>query len=104
MKYAIAQASGKQILIKQEAWYDIDFLKKGILGDFLFLKKLLFFRTQKFVQIGQPFLSKSSILAIIVKNIKGKKLLVLKTKPKKNYTKIKGHRQFYTRIKILNIN
>jgi large subunit ribosomal protein L21 len=100
MKYTITQTSGKQFLIKPGQWYDIDFIKKGKIGDFLFLKKLLFFRDTNKVQLGKPFLSKSEISGKIIQEVKGKKIIVLKTKPKKKYTRTKGHRQLYTRIQI----
>ena len=41
MKYAIAQTSGKQILIKPGQWYDIDFIRNGNVGDFIYLNKIL---------------------------------------------------------------
>ena len=57
------------------------------------------------VQIGKPFLEKSQISARILQSeIKGPKITVLKTKPKKKYTRTRGHRQSYTRIFIDQIN
>ena len=100
MKYAIAQTSGKQFLIKPGQWYDMDFISSGNLGDFIFLNKILFFRNENKVQIGKPFLLNSQIPAKIIQEVKGKKITVLKTKPKKNYTRTRGHRQLYTRVQI----
>ena len=42
MKYAIAQTSGKQFLLKPGQWYDIDFIKDANIGDYIFLNKVLF--------------------------------------------------------------
>lgn len=42
MKYAIAQTSGKQFLLKPGQWYDVDFINNGNLGDFIYLNKILF--------------------------------------------------------------
>lgn len=100
MKYAIAQTSGKQLLLKPGKWYDVDFIKKGELGDFIYLEKILFFKNNNKVQLGKPFLEKSQIPAKIIQNVKGPKITVLKTKPKKKYTRKRGHRQSYTRVKI----
>jgi|TARA_B110000977_G_scaffold179284_1_gene237738 large subunit ribosomal protein L21 len=100
MKYAIAQTSGKQFLIKPGKWYDVDFINNGNLGDFIYLNKILFFRNEDKVQIGKPFLINSQIPAKIIQQVKGKKITVLKTKPKKNYTRTRGHRQLYTRVQI----
>ena len=103
MKYAIAQTSGKQFLLKPGEWYDIDYVKNSKTGDFLYLNKILFFRKENQVQLGKPFLENSRISAKVIQQIKGKKITVLKTKPKKKYTRTKGHRQLYTRIQIDNI-
>ena len=100
MKYAIAQTSGKQFLVKPGQWYDIDFINNGKVGDFISLNKILFFRNENKVQIGKPFLTNSQISAKIIQQVKGPKITVLKTKPKKRYTRTRGHRQSYTRIKI----
>lgn len=100
MKYAIAQTSGKQFLFKPGQWYDIDLINKANLGDFIYINKLLFFRNQNQIQLGKPFLLNSQIPAKIIQQIKGRKLTVLKTKPKKKYKRTKGHRQSYTRIQI----
>ena len=100
MKYAIAQTSGKQFLLKPGQWYDVDFINDANIGDVIFLNKILFFRNQNKIQLGQPFLENSQIPAKIIQQVKGKKITVLKTKPKKKYTRTRGHRQPYTRVQI----
>jgi len=100
MKYAIAQTSGKQFLLKPGQWYDVDFINKGNLGDFICLNKILFLKKNNQAQIGIPFLLNSQIPAKIIQQVKGPKLTVLKTKPKKKYIRVRGHRQAYTRVKI----
>jgi large subunit ribosomal protein L21 len=100
MKYAIVQTSGKQYLLKPGEWYDIDFIKKGEVGDFIYLNKILFFRNENKIQLGHPFLSNSKISAKIIQQVKGQKITVLKTKPKKKYTRTRGHRQLFTRVQI----
>ena len=104
MKYAIAQTSGKQFLIKPGQWYDVDFISNATLGDFIYLNKVLFFRNNNRIQLGHPFLETSQIPAQIIQQVKGKKITVLKTKPKKKYTRTRGHRQPYTRVKIDSLN
>lgn len=103
-EYAIVQTSGKQILLKPGKWYDVDFISNGNLGDSVCLNKILFFKKDNKIQLGRPFLEKSQIIAKIIQQVKGPKITVLKTKPKKNYTRTRGHRQLYTRIQIDSIN
>jgi large subunit ribosomal protein L21 len=98
--YAIAQISGKQIFLVRERWYDIDLIKTSNLEDFIFFSKILLFQKLQKIQLGKPFLENIKIPAKILQVLKGKKIIVLKTRPKKKYMRKKGHRQLYTRIKI----
>ena len=102
--YTIVQTSGKQFLFKPGQWYDLDLIKNVNIGDFIYLHKILFFKKENKIQIGQPFLPNSQIIAKIIQEVKGNKITVLKTRPKKNYTRTRGHRQIYTRISIENLN
>ena len=77
-----------------------NFIENGNIGDFIYLNKILFFRNDNKVQLGKPFLENSQIPAKIIQQVKGKKITVLKTKPKKKYTRTRGHRQAYTRVQI----
>jgi large subunit ribosomal protein L21 len=104
MKYAIAQTSGKQFWLKPGQWYDVDYINNANIGDFIYLNKILFYRQNNKIQLGKPFLLDSQIPAKIIQQVKDKKIMVLKTKPKKKYTRVKGHRQPYTRVKIDIIN
>lgn len=104
MKYAIVQTSGKQYFLKPGEWYDVDFIKTGEIGDFIYLNKILFFRNENKIQLGHPFLLNSQIPAKIIQQVKGPKITVLKTKPKKKYTRTRGHRTLFTRVQIDTLN
>mgnify|MGYP006189881097 CR=1 FL=1 len=98
MKYALVQVSGKQIAINFGDWFDIDYIKQGNIGDYILLNKILFFKKENMFQIGKPVLKSCNIYAKIIQQIFGKKIKVLKKKKKKNYTRMQGHRQMFTRI------
>ena len=55
------------------------------------------------VQIGKPVLEGVCAKAEVLEHGKGKKVIVFKYKPKKDYRKKQGHRQPYTKVKILSI-
>ena len=76
MKYAIAQTSGKQFLVKPGQWYDVDYISNGNVGDYIYLNKILFFRNEDKVQIGKLFLKNCHITAKIRKKVKGPKIMV----------------------------
>ena len=102
MKYIIAQLSGKQFFFEKNLWYDINFVKREKKDFFISLEKLLLYKKEFKIQIGKPFLLNSSIGAWIISDVLGKKLVIAKVKKKKNYTRIKGYRQKYTRILLYN--
>ena len=85
-------------------------------GDVLFIEKLNAEAesTVKFDQvlavldgentkIGAPVVDGASVEAKVVKNGKGKKIVVFKYKAKKNEKKKMGHRQPYTKVEITKI-
>ena len=49
---------------------------------------------------GTPVVEGAKVEAEVVKNGKGKKIIVFKYKPKKNYRRKQGHRQPYTKVTI----
>ncbi len=53
--------------------------------------------------IGAPVVAGAAVEAKVVKNGKGKKIHVLKYKPKKGQKKKIGHRQPYTKVEITKI-
>jgi large subunit ribosomal protein L21 len=100
MKYVIVQAFGKQNLFKSNEYYDIQLTKNIPINSFLNLQKILFFKKELNLQIGKPFLENSNIIAKVTQTIKLPKITILKTKPKKKYTRVKGLHQLKTRIYI----
>ena len=50
--------------------------------------------------IGTPVVAGAKVDASVVKNGKGKKVIVFKYKPKKGYRRKQGHRQPYTKVTI----
>lgn len=101
--HAIIVTGGKQYKVTQ--------------GDVLYVEKLPVEagETVKFDQVlavidgdkatfGQPTVSGASVEANVVKNGKGKKVIVFKYKPKKNEKRKQGHRQPYTKIEITKVN
>ena len=100
---AIIKTGGKQYLVKEGDIFKVEKLL-GQAGDKISFKNpLLTFDLDKSeVQVGQPQL-KSEVKAEILEQGKGKKIKIVKYKPKVRYHKKTGHRQPYTKIKILKI-
>ena len=52
------------------------------------------------ITVGTPVVEGAKVDASVVKNGKGKKVIVFKYKPKKGYRRKQGHRQPYTKVTI----
>ncbi len=56
------------------------------------------------VQVGNPYVKGVKVEGKVVGHGKGKKIIVFKMKPKKNYRRKQGHRQPYTKVEITTIS
>ena len=54
-------------------------------------------------KVGTPLVEGAKVTGTIEKQGRGKKIIVFKYKPKKNYHKKQGHRQSYTKVVINSI-
>lgn len=48
--------------------------------------------------VGTPFVEGAKVILKAVRHVKGKKIIIFKYKPKKNYRRKKGHRQPFTQV------
>ena len=100
--YAIIVTGGKQYRVEQ--------------GDIVYIEKLdveadsevkfdqvLAIGEEGSVKVGAPVVEGASVSAKVIKNGKGKKIVVFKYKAKKNEKSKMGHRQPYTKVEITKI-
>ena len=73
-------------------------------GDTITFDQVLAVLNGETATFGAPTVEGATVTANVVKNGKGKKVLVFKYKPKKNYRRRQGHRQPYTKVEITKIN
>lgn len=101
MKYAIIQIGGKQYIVKEGDTVSVSKLKANDGEEFEIKEVLaLFDDTGENAKIGAPFAPNASVKAKALESGKGKKMTVIKFKPKVRYKRKKGHRQEYTKILI----
>ena len=99
--YALFEYKGKQY--KAEKGLEIMVDKISSDDDKVVIEKVLLLSNEGNVKVGTPYLSGCQIIAKKGNDIRDKKVLVYKEKSKKNYHKLKGHRQEYTSILIEDI-
>jgi large subunit ribosomal protein L21 len=95
--YAIVRVGGKQYHAEIGKTIVVEKLPYEV-GHQLNFEEVLLISDGENTQIGQPFVSGVSVLAEIIEQFKGKKIVVFKYKPKIRYRRKQGHRQNYTRL------
>ncbi len=101
--FAVLKTGGKEYRVSQGDVIRVEKME-GKVGDRIVLKDVLMVSEGDQVRLGEPTLSNASITAEIVGEAKGRKVLTYKMKRRKNYRRMKGHRQTYTFLKINEIN
>lgn len=104
MKYAIVETGGKQYRAEEGKTLTVDLLPAKV-GDSVILKSvLLVVDDDDKVMVGSPKVEGATLKTTVVDQIKGKKILVFKYKPKNNYRRHTGHRQKYTQLLVESIS
>ena len=97
--YAIIETGGKQIKVEQDAVIYVEKLAANE-GDEVVFDKVLFADGK----IVKPYVEGAKVTGVVEKQGKGKKITIVKYRPKKSSTRRKqGHRQPYTAVKIASI-
>ncbi|MGY6172164.1 50S ribosomal protein L21 [Candidatus Mycoplasma pogonae] len=96
--FAIIQTGGKQIIVKKD---DTIFIEKieGNEGDVVTFDQVLVLNDK----IGAPLVANAVVTGVIEKQGKQKKIVVYRHNPKSTHKRKLGHRQPYTRVKILEL-
>lgn len=103
MTYAIIETGGKQLRVETGRFYDIELLAAEA-DETVTIEKVLLVQHNDDVTIGQPFVEGATVQGTVMRNLRGRKVLVYKMKPKKKTRKKRGHRQEITRLMINSIN
>ncbi len=100
--YAVIKTGGKQYRVVPGQTVRVEKIDGGI-GDVITIKDVLLVSDGAQVKVGQPLLAEAEVKALIVEQHRAKKVLVFKKKRRKGYRRTKGHRQFYTALKVQEI-
>ncbi|MDB9372001.1 50S ribosomal protein L21 [Nodularia sphaerocarpa] len=103
MTYAIIETGGKQLKVEPGRFYDIELLHIEA-DEKVTIDSVLLVQHGGEVTIGQPLVAGATVEGTVVRNFRGRKVLVYKMKPKKKTRKKRGHRQEITRLMIDSIN
>lgn len=97
--YAIIETGGKQYKVQEGDVIYVEKLQAGE-GDQVTFDRVVAVCKDDAFTAGTPVVEGASVTGKVEKHVKGRKLIVFKYKPKKNYRRKQGHRQPYTRVVI----
>ena len=101
--FAVIRTGGKQYLVSPGDKIKIEKLDKKEGKEITFTDVLLLEKRSK-LEIGNPKVKGAKVIGKILKQGKGKKIIVFKYKPKTRYKVKKGHRQPFTEVEITKID
>ena len=101
--YAIVEASGTQIWLQPNRYYDIDRLQAEV-DDTIKLENVLLVKDGKGTTLGQPYVKDATVSLKVMAHRRGPKVIVYKMRPKKKTRRKNGHRQELTRVMVESIS
>ena len=100
--FAVISHKGNQYKVEENKEYniaEIEDSEKDIVFD-----NVLLLSNEKEILVGEPNVAGATVKAEIIGLARGKKLTAMKFKAKARVKKTLGHKQDYTRIKVIKIN
>ena len=99
--FAIIETGGKQYRVQNGDVIYVEKLDAQIDEEVTFDKVVAV--SNRTLKVGKPYVKDAFVKGTVLKNGKGKKIHILKYKPKKGEKKKIGHRQPYTKVQITKI-
>ena len=100
--YAIIEVGAKQYNVKKGDIIEVE-KQDAKEGKDISLKNVLLLFKDKKLEIGQPYIKEAKVVALVLGDIKAKKVISFKYRRRKSSHWTKGHRQQLTRLKIKEI-
>jgi large subunit ribosomal protein L21 len=100
--YAVIKTGGKQYRVTEGDTLQVEKLA-GAAGDPIQFDDVLLVGGGDAVKVGKPLVGGASVKAEVISQDRGDKIIVFKMRRRKNYRRKQGHRQAYTRVKIIGI-
>lgn len=100
--YAVVRTGGKQYRVSKGDELRVEKVA-GAVGDEVTFDDVLMLGGQEKVVVGTPKVDGASVKAKILEQDRARKVIVYKFLKRKDHHKKQGHRQYYTRIQITDI-
>lgn len=100
--YAIIEVAGQQFKVEKDRYIYVHRLPNAE-GEELTIDKVLLVDDNGAVSVGAPTVEGAQVKAKVLEHLKGEKIIVFKKKRRKGYRRKKGHRQYLTKLQIVDI-
>lgn len=100
--YAVVKTGGKQYRVAKDDKIIIDHIA-GEAGDQVVLDQVMMLADGDKISVGAPVVKGAAVGATVLKQTRGEKIMVFRRKRRKNFRRIRGHRQDLTLIQINDI-
>lgn len=100
--YAIVETGGKQQRVSAGDVISVERVT-GDKGSTIEFDKILAVGSGDNIVVGKPYVVDARVIGSIVSQYRDKKVLIFKKKRRKNYKRTKGHRQYLTRVRIVEV-
>ena len=101
--YAVVSTGGRQLRVEPGRAVTVEKLPVETGNVVLFDQVLMVVDDEGRTLVGQPFVEGARAVGKVVAQNRAKKILVFKYKPKANYRRRQGHRQYQTKVLIESI-
>lgn len=102
MTYAVVEAGGKQYRVAPGDLLEVERIA-GEKGSAVEWTTILLYRKEGGPIVGAPTVPNVKVTGTVVHQGRRRSITVFKKKRRKNYVRTKGHRQYFTRIRINDI-
>ena len=100
--YAIIADSGRQYRVEKDLQFCVDF-REVEPGQSIVFDQVLAISNEGSFQLGKPTVAGATVMAEVIGDIQGEKLIVQKFRRRKNSRRKNGHRQKYTKVVVKEI-
>lgn len=97
--YAVIMTGGKQYRVAPGESIDVEKLPHDV-GTQIELDQVLLVADGAKTQIGRPVVDGAKVKATVIRQDRGRKVVVFKYRRNNRYRRTKGHRQHFTRLRI----
>jgi large subunit ribosomal protein L21 len=101
--FAIIQTSGRQVRVEPGAVIEIAGHGREAGAELTFDQVLFVGKDAGEIVAGAPFVSGAKVLGVVDGEAKGPKVRIFKKKRRKQYRRTAGHRDQFTRVRIIEI-